>query len=76
MLTNKQWEARKKLIEKEKADVERDKVKREMLSERLLKEFGCTYEGIPEVKTTLTEKKEKLEKQLEGIEKELNGYDW
>jgi hypothetical protein len=70
----KQWESKKREIEKQKAQRDKDITRFEMLNEQLEKEFGCTYETADEKKKELETKKTKIEQQLDLIAEELESY--
>jgi hypothetical protein len=70
------WEQKKKLIEKEKAERQKDLTKYEMLSERLQAEFGCTVEEATKKRDELTRKLAKIEEQLDAVAEELEAYEW
>jgi chromosome segregation ATPase len=73
----KEWETKKKQIEKAKEQVSRNRGKKESILSRLEKEYGCS--SIQEASAKMEELKKKLEKteeQLERMVEELQQYDW
>lgn len=73
----KQWEERKRQIEKAKEKISETKGKKESLLARLKKDFDCSSveEGEKKLRE-LEASKNKLEEQLSQILGELETYDW
>lgn len=73
----KEWEEKKRIIEKEKEKLSVNKGKKESILARLEKDFGCTsIEEGEEKLASLRKKREQYETQLEEIFNELEAYDW
>lgn len=73
----KDWEMKKKKIEKAKEEVSRNKGKKESIFARLEKEFACS--SLDDAKAELNklqDKKVKFESRLRTMLEELNEYDW
>jgi chromosome segregation ATPase len=69
-------EAKKKLVEEKREQINRAIGKRDSIVERLAKEFSVTIEEAPNKLQELIAKRDKIETKLEKIEEELNNYDW
>lgn len=69
-------EAKKRLVEEKREQINRAIGKRDSIVERLAKEFGVTIEEAPNKLQELIAKRDKIETKLEKIEEELNNYDW
>ena len=69
------WEQKKKEIEKQKAEYQKDKNKLEFLTEQLESDFGCTLEQAPAKQKELQNKMAKLETELDHIADELAQYE-
>lgn len=69
-------EAKKKLVEEKREQINRAIGKRDSIVERLAKEFGVTIEEAPTKLQELIAKRDKIETKLNKIEEELSNYDW
>lgn len=69
-------EAKKRLVEEKREQINRAIGKRDSIVERLAKEFGVTIEEAPNKLQELIAKRDKIETKLEKIEEELSNYDW
>ena len=69
-------EAKKKLVEEKREQINRAIGKRDSIVERLAKEFNVTIEEAPSKLQELIAKREKIETKLDKIEEELSNYDW
>jgi CHASE3 domain sensor protein len=77
MIDVREWEQKKKKIEKAKEEVSINKGKRESVLTRMEKDFGCkTLDEAEEKLNELREKKRKLEQKLSVMLEELDAYDW
>lgn len=72
----KSIEAKKRLVEEKREQINRAIGKRDSIVERLDKEFGITVEDAPSKLQELITKRDKLESKLNKIEEELENYDW
>ena len=69
-------EAKKRLVEEKREQINRAIGKRDSIVERLAKEFGVTIEEAPTKLQELIAKRTKIENKLNKIEEELSNYDW
>ena len=69
-------EAKKRLVEEKREQINRAIGKRDSIVERLTKEFGVTIEEAPTKLQELITKRDKIETKLDKIEEELSNYDW
>jgi chromosome segregation ATPase len=69
-------EAKKRLVEEKREQINRAIGKRDSIVERLAKEFNVTIEEAPAKLQELIAKRTKIETKLDKIEEELNNYDW
>ncbi len=72
----KSIEAKKRLVEEKREQINRAIGKRDSIVERLDKEFNVTIEDAPSKLQELITKRDKLESKLNKIEEELSNYDW
>ena len=69
-------EAKKRLVEEKREQINRAIGKRDSIVERLAKEFSVTIEEAPNKLQELISKRAKIETKLDKIEEELSNYDW